>query len=600
MTPGATESSLATYRAPYGQSCSNCAQMKCKCIYPKDGGQCQRCQRLGKECRQIRPPKRRLTRKSPAAADVRLEEKLEKLATLLQAGVQFPGTNLAPEQQGQPLQLLTRSTVSPAGSLDATLGISRDTNEIRPLETSTADGSGQESVSLSQAEPTALQAEEYLTLFQTQFLPYFPCVHIPPDTTAEQLRQERPFTWLCIMAATCKLAAQRRALYDNIKTIVAQRMIHTSANTDIDILLGLLIYLGWSNQQVYNKANVPVFTQLAHAAVYGLGIQNPSARSKIIALYVHTNEEESSLPSSTTMEVRRAVLACFLITSIISTSMQITDALRWTPFMDECLETLEEQQECLNDEILAQQVRLQLVTQELNSGPLAATLNSTHALPAFYLRSMHAQLQSGQPRLAPDSQSYRILLLHHHYTALILNEATTLTKNPLDSRSLNFQQLEHLHACLEATKAWFDLFLTIPPAEYIGFPFSIFAQLEHNLLILYQMSTLEDPSWDTSTVRQKIDVLSTLDTVIQNMSQAAALAALDDEPNSDIISQLAKMYRPVRISWATNLGADASALPDRGAGEPSAETLQTMPIDLPLTPDHGWLTGVLTSIVNNP
>lgn len=78
--------------------------------------------------------------------------------------------------------------------------------------------------------------------------------------------------------------------------------------------------------------------------------------------------------------------------------------------MDECLKLLEKQQECLNDEILAQQVRLQLITDKLNFGPyhggLAATPDPIQAPPAFYLHSMHAQLRSIQPRVAPNSQSH--------------------------------------------------------------------------------------------------------------------------------------------------------------------------------------------------
>jgi hypothetical protein len=146
------------------------------------------------------------------------------------------------------------NALSPPDSLDAALSNSARSVYTAPPnpatltpDMSTPETSGQSStVSFSTSlEPTVLQAEEYLTSFHTQLLPYFPCVYIPPGTTAQQLRLERPFTWLCIMAVTCRAAGQRRALYEKIKTIVAQQMVHNSANTDIDILLGLLIYLGW-------------------------------------------------------------------------------------------------------------------------------------------------------------------------------------------------------------------------------------------------------------------------------------------------------------------------------------------------------------------
>ncbi|KAL4772925.1 hypothetical protein BDW60DRAFT_222131 [Aspergillus nidulans var. acristatus] len=604
-----------TYPAPYGRACSNCSQSKCKCIYPKAGGRCQRCQRLNKDCRQPAFHKRQSTRKSSNSKAARLEEKLEDLVSLLRAGVQPPGANpvnLLLGQFGQPQDMSLNNALSPPDSLDAALGNSARSVYTAPPnpatltpDMSTPETSGQLStVSFSTSlEPTALQAEEYLTLFHTQLLPYFPCVYIPPGTTAQQLRHERPFTWLCIMAVTCRAAGQRRALYEKIKTIVAQQMVHNSANTDIDILLGLLIYLGWSNQQVYNKSNIHVFTQLANAAVYELGIHNPSAKPKMMGLCAHTEgeDEASNSPVGQTMEERRAVLACFLITSIISTFVQRTDSLRWTPFMDECLKLMEKQQECLNDEILAQQVRLQLITDKLNLGPyhggLAATPDPIQAPPAFYLHSMHAQLRSIQPRVAPNSQSHKILLLHHHYTSLTLNESA-LTNAPVISKNLNFQQLEHLYACLEATKSWFDLFLTIPPVEYIGFPFSIFAQMVHNLVILYQLSTFEDPAWDITTVRQTADVLSILSTVIQNMSQVAPLAGLDGEPDSDIFSRVAKMYRSVQMGWEVKLGPEPLSLASTHSSQSFPEPLDTMPINFPLMSDNDWLSDMLNSITH--
>ncbi|KAL2845503.1 hypothetical protein BJY01DRAFT_214168 [Aspergillus pseudoustus] len=603
-----------TYPAPYGRACSNCSQSKCKCIYPKAGGRCQRCQRLNKECRKPASHKRQ-PRKSSHSKAARLEDKLEDLVSLLRAGVQPPGANpvnLLLGQLGQTQDTTLSNAISPPESLDAPISNATRSIYIMPPnqaaftpDTNTSESGGQTSVSFSSpAEPTSLQAEEYLTLFHAQLLPYFPCVYIPPGTTAQQLRRDRPFTWLCIMAVTCKFAGQRRALYDKIKAIVAQQMIHNSANSDIDVLHGLLIYLGWSNQQVYNKANIHVFTQLAKAAVYELGIHNPSAKPKIMALCVYTEEDESAASvAGQSMEERRAVLACFLISSIISTFVQKTDSLRWTPFMDDCLRALEENQECLNDEFLAQQVRLQLITDKLNLGPyhggLAETPDPIRAPPALYLRSMHAQLQSIQPRVAPQSQSYKILLLHHHYTSLTLNEAV-LTNAPINSRNLNFQQLEHLYGCLEATKSWFELFLTIPPAEYIGFSFSIFAQMVHNLVMLYQLSTFEDPSWDITTVRQTTDVLSTLGTVIQNMSQVAILAGLDGEPDSDVFSRVAKMYRSIQMGWGVKLGPpELLPLQNIPSSQSFPEPLETMPINFPLTGDNDWLSDMLYSVTQN-
>jgi hypothetical protein len=93
-------------------------------------------------------------------------------------------------------------------------------------------------------QPSPAEAEEYLINFQTNNSKYFPFVYIPSTTTAQQLRQERPFLWLCIMTVGSKSTSQQQVLGTKIRKTVAQEMIVQSEKS-IDLLLGLLIFTGW-------------------------------------------------------------------------------------------------------------------------------------------------------------------------------------------------------------------------------------------------------------------------------------------------------------------------------------------------------------------
>ena len=75
----------------------------------------------------------------------------------------------------------------------------------------------------------------------------------------------------------------------------------------------------------------------------------------------------------------------------------------------------------------------------------------------------------------------------------------------------------------------------------------------HNLVVLYQLSIFENPSWDVATVRKTVDVLAVLETVIRNMDVVAAAAGLEGEPESDVFSVVAKMYKSVQVGWEVNL-----------------------------------------------
>ena len=93
-------------------------------------------------------------------------------------------------------------------------------------------------------EPSPVDAEEHLTIFHTHKSKYFPFVYIPSTTTAQQLREERPFLWLCIMAIASRSTAQQQVLGSKIRRTLAEEMLLKSEQ-NLDLLLGLLAYIGW-------------------------------------------------------------------------------------------------------------------------------------------------------------------------------------------------------------------------------------------------------------------------------------------------------------------------------------------------------------------
>ncbi|GFN17280.1 hypothetical protein AtubIFM55763_004275 [Aspergillus tubingensis] len=617
-----------TYAAPYGRSCVDCSQAKCKCIYSKASGKCQRCQRLDKECRQPATTRRSTKRRSAVSKNIsktnRLENKIEDLVALLRAGV-HPGnasTTLLRElaQLPENQKFASSNAASPPGRSDISMSSSglnsidtRRTNDTESTpEASLSDGGGSLSTGASAEhamEPTGIQAEEYFTIFLTKMLPYFPCLYVPSGTTAEKLRRDKPFTWLCIMAIASKSSAQRRILFDRIKHTVAQRLVHEYSCRELDMLQGLLLYLGWSNQQVYNKANIYVFTQLATGIVYEMGLFNPEAKGKHMLLCVHPEPHENrTAPPRQVMEERRAVLGCFLLTSTIATFLQQSDSLRWTRHLEDCLRLLEEQQECANDGILVQQVRLQLVTDGLSLGSRyggSSGVESMRPSPSVYLRPMQTQLQSRlqeiMSRHGCHSKGYKIVLLHHYNTSLSLYESA-LPKGAISSTvNVTYEHLDYLYGCLDATKSWFDVFLSIPPGEYIGFPFAVFAQMVQNLATLFQLSTLESPLWDTANVRRTADILRILDTIVSHMSLVSTINGLDGGTEADICSIIAQTYHAVRVGWETRLNTDpiVSSVVDPVPPiiDQNLPNIPPMPSDaLPLMGDNDWLTDMLNTM----
>lgn len=93
-------------------------------------------------------------------------------------------------------------------------------------------------------EPSADEAEKYLTYFRTQSLANFAFICLPASITAQHLRQERPFLFLTIMAVSSTSASQRLGLGLEIKKMVAADIL-AEKEGKLDVLLGLLVFLAW-------------------------------------------------------------------------------------------------------------------------------------------------------------------------------------------------------------------------------------------------------------------------------------------------------------------------------------------------------------------
>lgn len=165
---------------------------------------------------------------------------------------------------------------------------------------------------------------------------------------------------------------------------------------------------------MYTKPFVALFTQLAVSLVYDLGLNKPVPQHP--PALCNLPDRNRGLHSPRSMEERRAVLGCFLITSLyvyfcanilgrlltflfrVASFVQKIDALRWTTHLDECLRMLDEKKECSNDEILVQQVRLQFIAEEA-----ARSMWHGRHVSSGNEVDFHAQLENAKASLLANS-----------------------------------------------------------------------------------------------------------------------------------------------------------------------------------------------------
>jgi hypothetical protein len=217
-----------------------------------------RCHRLNKECRPAETVRRRNPRKPTVSKTARIEEKLDGLVSLIKAGAQ-PGVAItspkaAAAMDDSVLYATAQITAnSPSQNQSERGSASSNSNgyfHSAPAFTPVTTDSTGSSYKLpfsgfrDTGEPSEVEAEECLANFQTYKSKFFPCVYISSTTNSHQLRQERPFLWLCIMTVGSKSTSQHQVLGAKIRQTIAEEIV-VKSERNIDLLLGLLTFIGW-------------------------------------------------------------------------------------------------------------------------------------------------------------------------------------------------------------------------------------------------------------------------------------------------------------------------------------------------------------------
>lgn len=240
------EPSTAT-SGPYGRACRNCSRSKCKCVWRPGNNTCERCHRLNKPCQPADSIRQRNTESRAESRIAHLEGKVDGLVSLLQS-VSQSATN----KESVASALLDLGRHARDNSVDQVQTITPQSRLVGTAPTSTLSSA----VSMTVSSPTSdthtggdlspEEAEECLATFRSQMLKYFAFLYLPPDMSAQQLRAQRPFLFLCIMTVATKLTERRLALGEEVRQTIARRMlIESGQNIDIDLLLGVLAFLAW-------------------------------------------------------------------------------------------------------------------------------------------------------------------------------------------------------------------------------------------------------------------------------------------------------------------------------------------------------------------
>ena len=170
-------------------------------------------------------------------------------------------------------------------------------------------------------EPSVDEAEHYLQVFQSRMLPCFPFIYLPPGLIAQQLRQDRPFLFRAIVAVATPLTEQKIARIEGLKYVLAKSSMLEN-QTNIDMLLSILTYVTWSTDPFLKRtSNLFRMIMLAISLVDDLNLtRSIPPENQFIAKMApglgHPEENAAEASSPGCLENQRALLACFVLSSM--------------------------------------------------------------------------------------------------------------------------------------------------------------------------------------------------------------------------------------------------------------------------------------------
>jgi hypothetical protein len=170
-----------------------------------------------------------------------------------------------------------------------------------------------------------------------------------------------------------------------------------------------------------------MWTQLAVALVFELEIHRAgSGEVGQISSKADWNPPRTLVGPTRSMEERRAILGVFIVSSMqdfpyfptnsvqlanpsshrVWTSLRQMEALRWTPYMDDCVRILREESEAELDFLLAFQAKCYVVVNQMIHSHSEWTTDGEGPRPpaAYFIKALQLQLQGIRQSLPAEMQ----------------------------------------------------------------------------------------------------------------------------------------------------------------------------------------------------
>lgn len=363
---------------------------------------CQRCTRANRECVYTTHSKTRRRKRTDTRVK-ELEDKVRGLSMLLEHGGKAPSMPSISEKDVDSLARdggsSRQNSVGFAGSC-STGGVcpveglspfeyNTDGTLLQFLEIARTDwDQSNEIVESSAILPDVIDqgilsmetAERLYSRYTDKLMVQVPVV--PLECTAAELRKEKPVLFLAVMAAGAGSSdpALNLRLNQEIQQLYAKQ-ISIQGRKSLELVQALCVSIVWTYPpEKMEELKFHQQIQMAATMAMDLGLgkrpkPSPDDRSwSQVDVETTVIKEETphrvistqpSRPGSSTLESRRALLACYVFCTSVSLSLRLPNMLRFTNWMAECVEALKTSPNAApTDKVLVAWVEMQRVVED--------------------------------------------------------------------------------------------------------------------------------------------------------------------------------------------------------------------------------------------
>lgn len=193
-----------------------------------------------------------------------------------------------------------------------------------------------------------------------------------------------------------------------------------------------------------------------------------------------------------------------------------------------------------------------------------------------------------------------IVLCYLHSTSVIIHEAALVYPplGPMIQPAVDLQRVEYLTACLQATKASLEGYLSL---GLIHMNMSAILSFSHATQVLYKLSVLDYPGWDLSIVRATADVLWYFEQSERELEKADEEVRLEGGEQNSIFIKAAEALRSTIPIWKAGLDSALARAADNHPVLPNDVTsgFEAMDTSWLSFPDDIWFQGAFAQMGNN-